>query len=93
MTTPNDEFREKCTEGQELFDVKNAEYGNAIEETGLLGASVEIIGGAARLKELVLKDPGKGANHQGSIRNVLIDLHNYANIALMMLDSENFHGK
>jgi hypothetical protein len=93
MTTPNEEFREKCSECQEVFDIKNAEYGNAIEETGLLGASVEIIGGAARLKELVLRDPEKGANNIKSLRNVLTDLHNYAGIALMMIDKGNWHGK
>jgi hypothetical protein len=80
---------QKCLE---LFERKNKEYGNTIVETGVLGASVELIGGVARLKQLVLRNPTHGADKDAELINVLMDLHNYSNIALMMLQENNFSG-
>lgn len=85
-------FKAQCAHGQNVFRAKNAAYGNAIERTGVLGAVVEIIGAAARLPQLVLKSYTHGRNSREALENVLVDIHNYAGIALMMLEKDNWEG-
>lgn len=86
-------FEQICIECEELFLKKNTQYGDSISEGGVLGAVVEFIGISARLRQMVIKsgDGGKSAD-QKSLRDVLMDAHNYANIALMMQQEENFTG-
>lgn len=95
--TPNKvvvaEFEELCKQNTDLFEDKNLEYGNAIVQTGVVGATVELIGAVARLKQLVLKAPDHGRTNVTSIINVARDAHNYANILLLMLDSDNWTGE
>lgn len=86
------EFDLLCEQSQDLFRVKNAQYGNAIVTTGVLGASVELIGAAARLRTLVLTAEGHGRNEVRSLIDVFMDLHNYSNIALIMLRDNNWEG-
>jgi hypothetical protein len=86
-------FIHQCDIARLVFADRNAKYGDAIVETGVLGACVELVGGVARLKELVIKAPDHGASVDDYVlRNVLIDIHNYANIALMMMDADNWSG-
>lgn len=87
-----EEFVDICHKDQNLFAVKNEQYGNAIITTGVLGASVELIGAAARLRKLVLTSEGHGRNEVRSLIDVFMDLHNYSNIALMMLRDNNWEG-
>ena len=88
-----EQFEDKCCECEELFLEKNVQYGDAITETGVLGAAVEFVGITGRLKNLVINsgDGGKAADRK-ALRDILIDAHNYAIIGLMMLDEENFTG-
>lgn len=69
-----------------LFDKKNKEYGNSIEATGVLGATIELIGAVARLPILILRNPTHGRDKFSAIRNVFMDIVNYGIIALMMLN-------
>jgi hypothetical protein len=86
-------FENACNEAEEIFVDRNQRYGNAIVETGVQGACIELVGCVARLKQLVLKDPAHGADANYAIlRNILIDAHNYAVIAMMMQDQNNFTG-
>jgi hypothetical protein len=87
-------FNMECGRATAVFVKKNQEYGDAIVETGVLGASVELVGAIARLRQMVLStgDGGKGADPK-SLRNLFVDVHNYANIALMMMEEENWLGK
>jgi len=90
------QFYAMCDEGYEIFQTRNREYGDAISRTGVIGACVEIIGGAARVEALVLKAKELGGDNWeklGSLKNVLHDLHNYANIALMMIEDNNWRGE
>jgi hypothetical protein len=77
-----------------VFQKKNEEYGDTVEQTGLLGASVEIIGGAARLQQLVLDSPDqvRFQHRKASILNVLVDLLNYAAIGMYMAQNNNLQG-
>ena len=89
------QFTKFCARAEALFVRKNAEYGDAIATTGLLGAIVEIITVAARLKQLI-RSPELILNDFG-LRNVIIDklldMHNYSNIALMMIEDGNADGE
>lgn len=88
----DERFSLECARALELFSYKNAEYGNTIVETGVLGASVELIGAVSRLKKLVLRAPDHGEANAKKLEGILMDIHNYANIALQMLHDENFSG-
>jgi hypothetical protein len=86
-------FEGACKEAENVFIEKNKQYGNAIVETGVQGACIELVGCVARLKKLVLKNPSHGEDiPYKELRNIFIDAHNYANIAMMMQDQQNFTG-
>jgi hypothetical protein len=74
-----------------LFAVKNAQYGNAIEQTGVLGAIVALTGDVARLRVLALQNTGEW--DEGNIRDKLLDVLVQAAIGVMMVDSKNWRGK
>ena len=96
------QFADNCMKALTIFQEKNREYDDAISETGLLGACVEIVGVAARLKPLIIRDPNfeqhfskdpMTPGRKKDILNALHDLHNYTNIALMMIEDENWRGE
>jgi len=86
-------FLDCCESNQILFAEKNRQYGNAIVKTGVVGATVELIGVVARLRQLVLKSPNHGRDEIEAIMNVARDAHNYANILWMMLQMNNWEGE
>lgn len=86
------QFSQLCKKSFKIFKVKNREYDDAIADTGVLGASVELIGVVSRLKGLVLKNKTHGRNKGPQILNVAKDVHNYANILNMMLEDGNWEG-
>lgn len=88
----SDTFKTICASSHRLFRRKNYEYRDTIVETGVLGAAVELVGIAGRLKALVLKNRDHGRSHRDELIDILKDAHNYANIALMMLAEENWDG-
>ena len=91
--TPNERFLRECAANAKLFAQKNQQYGNSIEKTGVLGACVELIGAVARLPTMVIRNKTHGRSCENKLADVLMDIHNYANIALMMLHSGNWEGK
>jgi len=86
-------FGRVCSSCEKLFEQKNDEYGDTIVATGVLGASVELIGVVARLKKLVLQAPDGGKANMTALADVFKDIHNYANIGLMMMNEDNWKGK
>ena len=80
-------------ESYTLYIRKNQQYGNSIEETGVIGAVVEIVAKTARLRELVLHHHGAGSQAPDVTRDNLQDLLNYAAIGLLMLDKSNYRGR
>jgi len=76
-----------------VFANKNRQYQDAIKDTGVLGASVELVGLAGRLKALVLRNSTHGQDDQEALANALLDTINYGHIALMMLEDENWEGE
>jgi len=71
-------------EGLELFKKKNADYGDAFANYGSVGVIVRMGDKIQRLvsvsnRQISLVDTE-------SLRDTLIDLHNYAAMAIMLLD-------
>jgi hypothetical protein len=71
-------------EGMELFKRKNADYGDAFAEYGSIGVLVRMGDKIKRLQSITNKQIVLVNDEQ--IRDTLIDLHNYAAMAIMLLD-------
>ena len=73
-------------EGLELFKRKNKDYGDAFANFGPIGVIVRMGDKINRLMNItktnvtMVKDEG--------VRDTLIDLHNYAAMAIMLMDEE-----
>ena len=74
------------TEGLELFKRKNADYGDAFANYGSVGVIVRMGDKIQRLVSVT----NKGVNlvNTESLRDTLIDLHNYAAMAVMLIDEK-----
>ena len=73
-------------EGKELFCKKNADYGDAFATYGPIGVLVRIGDKINRLQN-ISRTGIKLVGDEG-IRDTLIDLHNYAAMAIMLLDED-----
>jgi len=86
MTNRVEQMRLVQTEGLELFKKKNQDYGDAFAEYGMVGVLVRMGDKIKRLQsisnnKIALIDDEK-------MRDTLIDLHNYAAMAIMLLDEK-----
>lgn len=86
-------FDRACQAGKAIFLERDAEYGGATADTGVLGCAVEIVGSAAKIKKLVIKNQTYGSDKRAELINALNDLHNFANLALIELSNDNWSGK
>ena len=74
-------------EARALFDKKNQDYGDAFATYGPVGVLVRIGDKIQRLQSI---DRNRVALVEDEkIRDTLIDLHNYAAMAIMLLDEKN----
>jgi hypothetical protein len=73
-------------EGLELFKRKNKDYGDAFATYGPIGVLVRIGDKINRLQSI--NNTGIQMVDDESIRDTLIDLHNYAGMAVMLLDEK-----
>ena len=71
-------------EGRTLFEKKNTDYGDAFATYGPVGVLVRIGDKIQRLQNITKK--GINLVNDESIRDTLIDLHNYAAMAVMLMD-------
>ena len=71
-------------EALELFTKKNIDYGDAFSRYGIIGVLMRIEDKLQRSVSIT-KNGVTLINSEG-IRDTLIDLHNYAAMALMLLD-------
>jgi hypothetical protein len=86
-------YKKICEVCLKLFEEKNEQYGDSIVYTGVLGATVELIGCVGRLKKLVIQSPDAGKKDLEVLVDVLKDTLNYANIALQMIQEDNWRGR
>jgi len=71
-------------EALELFTKKNIDYGDAFAKYGIIGVLMRIEDKLQRSMSIT-KNGVNIINDEG-IRDTLLDLHNYAAMALMLLD-------
>ena len=87
-TPPNrpDQLRAVQDEAYELFKKKNADYGDAFSTYGPIGVVVRM---GDKINRLISIDKNKVAFiNDESIRDTLIDLHNYSAMCVMLLDEK-----
>ena len=78
-------------EGLGMFVKKNTDYGNAFERHGLVGLVMRAGDKLARLEQISSR--GIQLVDDESLRDTLMDLHNYAGMAVAMMDNENISKK
>ena len=71
------------SEAFSLFTKKNADYGDAFATFGVIGVLVRI---QDKMNRAISLDKNKISLVDESIRDTLLDLHNYAAMALMLHD-------
>ena len=75
------------SEALELFSKKNADNGDAFATYGPIGVIVRM---GDKINRLVsINQNGVTLVDSESVRDTLIDLHNYAAMAIMLLDEKN----
>jgi len=79
-----DQMKKVQQEGLELFTKKNIDYGDAFAKYGVIGVLMRIEDKLQRSMSIT-KNGVNLVNDEG-IRDTLLDLHNYAAMALMILD-------
>ena len=74
-------------EGLELFKKKNSDYGDAFANYGTIGVLVRLGDKISRCQNITNRSISMVNNE--SLRDTLIDLHNYAAMAIMLMDEDN----
>lgn len=74
-------------EGLELFIKKNKDYGDAFAKYGVIGVLMRIEDKIQR--SMSITKNGVNLVQDENIRDTLIDLHNYAAMAIMLLDERD----
>jgi len=73
-------------EAFELFKKKNSDYGDAFADYGTIGVLVRM-GDKIRRLQSINKNKIQLVNDE-SLRDTLIDLHNYSAMAIMLMDEK-----
>ncbi len=81
------QFKMVQNEGLELFNKKNQDYGDAFSTYGVIGVLVRMGDKISRLQSVTKKQIS--LINTESLRDTLIDLHNYSAMAIMLLDEED----
>jgi len=81
-----DQMKAVQNEGLELFKKKNADYGDAFANYGVVGVLVRMGDKISRLQSISTKCVS--LINTESLRDTLIDLHNYSAMAIMLLDQD-----
>lgn len=79
-----EQLRDIQNKALELFARKNADYGDAFAKFGVIGVLMRIEDKIQRALSIT-KNGVNLVNDEG-IKDTLLDLHNYAAMALMLLD-------
>ena len=79
-----EQMKQIQSEGLALFIKKNADYGDAFAKYGVIGVLMRIEDKNQR--SLSITKNGVNLVNDEGIKDTLLDLHNYAAMALMLLD-------
>ena len=74
-------------EGYQLFKKKNADYGDAFAKYGPVGVIMRMEDKLRRY--LSITKSGVNLVNEESLRDTLIDLHNYSAMAIILMDETN----
>jgi hypothetical protein len=85
METRIQQFSKVQNEGLELFKKKNTDYGDAFANYGPVGVIVRMGDKIQRL--MSVSHNNISLVDTESLRDTLIDLHNYSAMAIMLLDN------
>ncbi len=80
------QFTKVQNEGLELFRKKNTDYGDAFAKYGPVGVIMRMEDKIQRL--VSINKSGVNLVNTESLRDTLIDLHNYSAMAIMLLDED-----
>jgi hypothetical protein len=86
MTTRAEQMAKVQFEALTLFDRKNRDYGDSFAKYGTIGVLIRM---EDKLKRCVsITKNGVNLVDTESLRDTLIDLHNYAAMGIMLLDEK-----
>ena len=86
MATRTEQLIAVQQEGLALFNRKNKDYGDAFAKYGVIGVLMRIEDKIQRAMSITKN--GVNLVNDESIRDTLIDLHNYAAMAIMLVDEK-----
>ena len=81
------QMKEIQSKALELFSRKNADYGDAFAKYGVIGVLMRIEDKIQR--SLSITKNGVNLVNDEGIKDTLLDLHNYAAMALMLLEEND----
>jgi hypothetical protein len=87
MTNRVKQLQTVQNEALELFSKKNQDYGDAFATYGTIGVLVRLGDKIHRLQSITSK--GINLIEDEKLRDTLIDLHNYAGMAVMLMDEKD----
>jgi len=82
-----EQMKEIQSKALELFARKNADYGDAFAKYGIIGILMRIEDKIQR--SMSITKNGVNLVNDESIKDTLLDLHNYAAMGLMLLEENN----
>jgi hypothetical protein len=82
----SDGYKNIQKEALELFEKKNADYGDAFAEYGTIGVLVRMGDKIKRLQSIEKNKITLVSDER--LRDTLIDLHNYSAMAILLLDKQ-----
>lgn len=86
MTNRIEQMKKVQQEGLELFKKKNKDYGDAFAKYGTVGVLIRMEDKLQR--SISISNSGINLVDSESMRDTLLDLHNYAAMALMLMDEK-----
>lgn len=89
--TSLDKYKEIQEEALYLFTKKNTDYGDGFKNYGTIGVLVRMGDKINRLQSIT--NSSVNLVKTESLRDTLIDLHNYAAMAIICLDEKTSHEK
>ena len=86
MTSRIEQMEKIQKEGLQLFEKKNKDYGDAFAKYGTIGVLIRMEDKLQR--SISISNSGINLVNSESMRDTLLDLHNYAAMALMLMDEK-----
>ena len=86
-----EKFKQVQNEGLQLFIKKNTDYGQSFSNFGLVGVIVRLQDKINRL--INISNTNISLVKDETLKDTLLDLHNYAALALLLLDDDENKNK